>query len=156
LSQIIQQAQEQIAINANGILGRLSNGLWQVDLRNGRENELHIEARDLMTGQTRPFKCLSGGEKFRVAVSLAVAIGQYVLGGRSVDTLIIDEGFGALDETNRDLLVKELSNLSEEVLSGGRVIVVSHQEDVCDRFGSRYRIEKEADGYIKVRSGRTE
>ncbi len=59
---------------------------------------------------------------------------------------MIDEGFGALDEVNRALLVSELRRLSEDVLQGGRVVVVSHQEDVCEEFGSRYRISKDASG----------
>ncbi len=98
----------------------------------------------------RPFEYLSGGEKFRVAISLAIAVGQAIAGGRTVDTLIIDEGFGALDEINRGLLVGELHRLSEEVLQGGRVIVVSHQEDICEEFGSRYRISKQEDGMVSI------
>jgi DNA repair protein SbcC/Rad50 len=39
--------------------------------------------------------------------------------------MIIDEGFRALDEVNRGLLISELSRLREEVIQGGRVIVVS-------------------------------
>lgn len=93
----------------------------------------------------RPFEYISGGERFRVAISLAVAIGQSISGGRTVDTLVIDEGFGSLDEVNRDLLVDELQRLSRDVLQGGRVVVVSHQEDVCEKFGDRYHISK--DGY---------
>jgi hypothetical protein len=40
--------------------------------------------------------------------------------------------------------------LSEKVLSNGRVVVVSHQEDVCGEFGSRYRLSKDDDGYVRV------
>jgi DNA repair exonuclease SbcCD ATPase subunit len=149
---VIRAAQETISSHANTILSHLSNGEWQVELRDLSDDELEIQARNVAQpgAQPRPFEYLSGGEKFRVAVSLAVAIGQSVLGERVVDTLVIDEGFGSLDETNRDLMAKEMSRLSQEVLGGGRVVVVSHLDDVRDDFGSRYRISKDTAGYVQV------
>lgn len=73
-----------------------------------------------------------------------------MVGGRAADTLVIDEGFGTLDQNNRGLLVKELWRLSDDALSGGRVVVVSHQEDVCGDFGNRYRISKDANNYVQI------
>ncbi len=153
-ARIIQQAQDRIKTFANDTLSRLSNGAWQIELQEREQNtsELEILARDLRHpgAPLRSFEYLSGGEKFRVAISIAVAIGQAVSGGRTVETLIIDEGFGALDEVNRSLLVQELHRLSEQVLKGGRVIVVSHQDDVCDEFGSRIRLNREGSGGVSV------
>ncbi|KAF0247505.1 MAG: exonuclease SbcC, partial [bacterium] len=152
-AKIIQAAQEKIKQHANTTLRRLSNGVWQIDLQeNNQGTELEILVRDLSQPKSplRPFEYLSGGEKFRVAISLAIAIGQSISGGRTVDTLVIDEGFGALDEINRALLVNELRRLSEEVLHGGRVIIVSHQEDVCWEFANRYHISKGIDGLIEI------
>jgi DNA repair exonuclease SbcCD ATPase subunit len=152
---VIKSAQEAITRNANATLARLSSGTWKVVLEeNDQKTELEILAQDLSRPGVplRPFAYLSGGEKFRVAVSLAVAIGQSITGGRTVDTLIIDEGFGALDEVNRGLLITELSRLSEEVLRGGRVIVVSHQEDVCEEFASRYHVFEDSNGSVRVES----
>lgn len=150
---IVKRAQEAVTTNANATLSRLTNGTWQVELEeNAQKTELEILARDLSRPNTppRPFVFLSGGEKFRVAISLAVGIGQSVSGGRTVDTLIIDEGFGALDEVNRGLLIGELSRLSEEVLQGGRVIVVSHQNDVCEEFANRYHVFEDTDGTVQL------
>jgi exonuclease SbcC len=152
-ARVVQSAQTLIKAHANTILGRLSCGRWQIELQeNESKTELEILARD-MSGPGVPlrgFSYLSGGEKFCVAISLAVAISQSVTGGRNVDTLIIDEGFGSLDETHRGLFVNELRRLSEEVLRGGIVLVVSHQEDVRDEFGSRYRIYKDVGGSVQV------
>jgi exonuclease SbcC len=150
-AQIIQEAQKKIKDAANTTLRHLSNGIWQIELV-GDDQELEIFAQDVSQPgmPRRPFEYLSGGEKFRVAISLAVAIGQSISGGRTVDTLIIDEGFGSLDEVNRDNLVKELTRLSDEVLSGGRVIIVSHEEDICNEFAHRLRISKNADGLVSV------
>lgn len=152
-ARVVQSAQAAIKTHANKILSGLSHGRWQIELQeNEAKTELEILARD-MRGPGAPlrgFGYLSGGEKFCVAVSLAVAISQSVTGGRTVDTLIIDEGFGSLDDNHRGLFVNELRRLSEEVLRGGIVLVVSHQEDVRDEFGSRYHIYKDTSGFVQV------
>jgi len=150
-AQIVQEAQKKIKDAANTTLLHLSNGIWEIELV-GDDQELEIFAKDNSQPGTpkRLFEYLSGGEKFRVAISLAVAIGQSISGGRTVDSLIIDEGFGALDEVNRDNLVKELTRLSDEVLSGGRVIIVSHEEDICEEFAHRFRISKTPDGLVNI------
>ncbi len=154
-AKIVQDAQHSLTRLANGILGRLSNGEWQIDLRGETENELEIIARDEARGGVeRTFDCLSGGERFRVAISVAIAIGQMACGGAPMNTLVIDEGFGALDETNRALMVDNLRHLSEHELRGGRIIVVSHQDDVCDAFGHRLRLSRDAGGYARVETVR--
>ncbi len=155
-AKVVQTAQEVVKVHANTVLGRLSNGVLQIELEeNEQKTELRILVRDLSRPGVplREFDYLSGGEKFRVAISLAVAIGQSVYGGRTTDTLMIDEGFGALDELNRGLLVAELHRLSEEILGGGRVVVVSHQEDVQEEFSDRYHISKDPDGSTQVEYG---
>lgn len=152
-TQILRMAQEAVQANANTTLSHLTGGNLKVVLPYGDlESGMEIQIQDTsQSGEPRrAFEYLSGGEKFRVAISFAVAIGQSFSGGRAVDTLIIDEGFGALDEPNRGRLVEELRRLSEDLLRGGRVIVVSHQDDVADEFGSFYRITKTPHGRIQV------
>jgi exonuclease SbcC len=151
-AKIVSEAQGTIKALANRTLDKLSRGNWQIDLSENKSGtELEIIARDLgRGGKERPFECLSGGERFRVAISLAIAIGQSACGGQALNTLVIDEGFGALDGTNRGLLVDELHRLSEEVLQGGRIIIVSHQDDVCGEFDFRYELSRDKDGYARV------
>ena len=152
-ARIIKQAQENLCDAANGILGRLSRGQWQIDLRaqGEDESELEIIARDEgRGGHERAFDALSGGERFRVAISLAIAIGQMASGGAPMNTLVIDEGFGALDEENRGLMVDNLRHLSEHELKNGRIIVVSHQDDVRDAFGHRYQLSRDEQGYARI------
>ncbi len=151
---IVRKAQEEIRQRANETLTKLSSGCLEIDLVDKTDSEeLQIQARDLRTGSLRLFEYLSGGEKFRVAISLAVAIGQTISGGRAAETLIIDEGFGALDEVNRGLLVQELSRVSNVILRGGRIVIVSHQDDVCEDFTHRYRITKDGRGYVSIECG---
>ena len=51
---------------------------------------------------------ISGSQKFRVAVALAAGLGQYLGGGTSIRSLIIDEEFGSLDADGRQRMIHEL------------------------------------------------
>lgn len=51
------------------------------------------------TGGAIPVSLLSGSQKFRVAASFALGIGQYAgQEGPRIQSVIIDEGFGSLDQ----------------------------------------------------------
>ena len=47
-------------------------------------------------------------------------------------------------------MVDNLRHLSEHELKGGRIIVVSHQDDVRDAFGHRYELGRDKMGYARV------
>ncbi len=150
-AQILQVAQEKVKIHANDTLEKLSNGLFEIELEDIAETEeLKIYVRDWRTESLRLFELFSGGESLLLAVSLAVAIGQATHGRNIANTLIIDEGFAALDENNRSLMTKELTRLSD-ILEGVRVIVVSHQNDVINKFPNRYEIGKDKEGFTEIR-----
>jgi DNA repair exonuclease SbcCD ATPase subunit len=72
-----------------------------------------------------------------------------VLSERAVDTLVIDDGFGALDKNNRSLMIQERHRLNTEALQEGRIIIGLHQEDVCESFPNRHRLESNLEGYVK-------
>src|SRR5207248_3776877 len=82
---------------------------------------------------------LSGSQKFRVAVSLALGIGQYASRQhRPIESVIIDEGFGCLDKEGRQVMVQELQNLRGHLQC---ILLVSHQEEFADAFPDGYRFE---------------
>jgi len=153
-ARIVQAAQETVKNNANKILGALCDS-FQIKLEesvNGEELEIYVHDSNTQNADEkgRHFEYFSGGESLLIAISLAVAIGQAVTGKNAANTLIVDEGFGALDDTRREFLVEELKRLSDEVLKGGRVIVVSHQDNVKEKFSHRYHLEKDEKGFVKV------
>lgn len=147
---IQEKAQQKLKAEADKTLLKLSGGEWSISLQETSEDRLEIWATDHRSGHDKKFEYLSGGEKFRIAVALAVAIGQSATGSAPLGTLIIDEGFGALDAANRKRMVSELQRLSADVFGGGRVIVVSHQEDVCDDFPQRYAIARDENGIVSA------
>ena len=81
----------------------------------------------------------SGSQRFRIAVSLALAIGEYVGNNvRNIELVIIDEGFGSLDKNGRDDMIEELNQLKQRLK---RIILVSHQEEFFNEFTNGYKIE---------------
>jgi exonuclease SbcC len=81
---------------------------------------------------------LSGSQRFRVAVSLALGIGAYGShGARGIETVIIDEGFGSLDQQGMRDMIGELRNL-KSILT--RIVLVSHQEEFSSAFSCGYRV----------------
>ena len=103
-------AERRIIVRANEILVRLSSG----ELRFEPPDPESTRAFDLSVrrmGCPEPIAVgnLSGGQRFRVAVSLALAVCQGAGDAtRCLESIIIDEGFGSLDEEGRAAMVTEL------------------------------------------------
>lgn len=139
---LVREAQQTIMQYAVGILDRLSAGQLGPQLKQDDDNSraLQLEAFNRQTGEA-PINVafLSGSQKFRVAVSLALAIGQYASRQhRPIESVIIDEGFGCLDREGRQVMIQEIQNLRGQLQ---RVILVSHQEELADALLDAYRFE---------------
>lgn len=140
---LMRQAEQAIVAYARDILDRLSDGQLSLRLRHQEEGDkaLVLEAFNRTAAEQSPHRVemLSGSERFRVAVSLALAIGQYASRQhRPIQSVIIDEGFGCLDPTNRQLMIQELHNLQGQLQ---RILLVSHQDEFADAFTNGYRFE---------------
>jgi exonuclease SbcC len=168
---LLRRAEESIVEGANRILDAMSGGTLQLELRADEEaattrngavksaasgpKALELMATNSSTNsRPMPVWLLSGSQRFRVAVALALGIGQFAggggeesNGGRRIESVIIDEGFGSLDQDGRENIIEELRAL-KGVLQ--RVIIVSHQEELARAFPSRYEISLE-DGTSKAR-----
>jgi exonuclease SbcC len=108
---------------------------------------VHVVDRD-MADELRAARSLSGGERFLVSLSLALALAG--LEGRSsfVDTLFIDEGFGSLDQETLDIALSALESLHSR---GRKVAVVTHVTTMIDRIAVQVRVEKLGGGNSVVR-----
>jgi DNA repair exonuclease SbcCD ATPase subunit len=144
---LLRNAEYGIVTYANAILDRLSAGQIYVRLRGEEDGEagagkaLVLEAFDRAAAGEAPIdvRFLSGSQRFRVAVSLALGIGQYAgQQHRSIESVIIDEGFGCLDRQGRQVMIQELQNLRSHLR---RILLVSHQEEFADAFADGYRFE---------------
>ena len=142
---LVRGAEHRIIARANETLMRLSGGGLRFeppDPESPRSFELSV--RRLGCPEPIAVGNLSGGERFRVAVSLALAVCHGLEDPvRRLESVIIDEGFGSLDREGRAALVAELRD--GPTLSGmfRRIIVVSHQDDFASAFPVGYRLRSE-------------
>ena len=143
---LLNRAEHAIVEFANQTLNGLSHGRMRLEWRPESDaqvqtdNALDVLVRDREIGNcTVPIGSVSGSQKFRIAISLAMAIGRYMSrDGRHPESVIIDEGFGGLDKAGRDDMIQELRTLGEHV---ARIILVSHQEEFAYAFPNRYRFQ---------------
>ena len=105
--------------------------------KGGAQQGLDLEVYDYYTGQPRHVKVISGGESFKASLALALGLSDVVqssAGGISIDTMFIDEGFGALDSES---LEKSIQCLLELQQSGKLVGVISHVQELKERIRAR-------------------
>ncbi|MEZ0343482.1 MAG: SMC family ATPase [Caldimicrobium sp.] len=94
-----------------------------------------LEIFDNYTGTKREVKTLSGGESFLASLSFALSSADilFALSKRGAfETLLIDEGFGSLDENSLERVIQGLLQLSQR--TGKIVGIISHLRDLKERF----------------------
>lgn len=141
----------QVVAAANERLDRMSDRRYALE-HTGRRGAgetrggLSLAVRDDWSGEARDPATLSGGETFVVSLALALGLADVVTqeaGGADLDTLFVDEGFGALDADTLDDVMDTLDSLRD----GGRVVgVVSHVAEMRDRIPTQLLVTKSRAG----------
>ncbi len=88
-------------------------------------------------GEVRSTKNLSGGESFVVSLALALGLSEMVGGNVRVDSLFLDEGFGALDEEALETALETLAGLRRE---GKLIGVISHVGALKERIACQLEV----------------
>ena len=117
--------------------------------RAGEIGSLGLQIIDHALGdERRSTRSLSGGERFLASLALALALAG--LEGRDsfVDTLFIDEGFGALDSATLDVAIDALENLQGQ---GRKVGVISHVDALHARVATKICVERRGGGVSVLR-----
>lgn len=108
---------------------------------------VHVIDND-MGGQVRGLHNLSGGERFLVSLALALGLAEMSTArGVKIESLFIDEGFGALDPAS---LGQALALLEHLHASGRRVGVISHVEELKERVPVKIEITPTGRGTSRV------
>lgn len=98
--------------------------------------------------ERRSARTLSGGETFLASLALALALSEQV-GVLSVtersrlDSLFLDEGFGALDPESLEVVVEAIEQLGGD---GRMVGVITHVQELAARLPARIEVEKSPRG----------
>lgn len=95
----------------------------------------------------RSTKNLSGGESFIVSLSLAFGLSSMASKNVRVDSLFLDEGFGALDEEALETALETLANLRQD---GKLIGVISHVPALKERISTQIQVTPQAGGKSQV------
>lgn len=147
---LIEEAVPEIEQEANYLLAKLTNNQAHIfieslrDLKSGGSKEtLDINISD--AAGIRPYEMFSGGEAFRIDFALRIAISKLLArrAGTSLQTLMIDEGFGSQDEEGLSFIMDAIYKIQDDF---EKVIVVSHLPSMRDQFPVHFMVEKGPSG----------
>lgn len=141
-----------VTAEANRLLATVYGGryrLYRTDEASGRtlKKGLELEVLDVPQNQRRSVHTLSGGEKFLVALSLAVGLSSVIRasgGGVRMEAMFVDEGFGSLDDKAVDDAVEILQGVRRQ--AGAVVGVISHVSRLAETIPTVLEVQKTDNG----------
>lgn len=154
----VDNAIPRIEHAANDVLSRLSDRGMSVRLetqREKRDGKGVIETLDLIVGDRigeRPYRLLSGSEKFKVSVALRVGLMRVlqVHGNYPITFFVLDEGqLGSVTEEWREAVADVIAELQQDY----QVILVTHFADVAAVLPQQVIIHFTDDGSYAEVSG---
>lgn len=137
---ITQKLMQSISREASRILEDLG---WHIEI--GYEEQDGFSITDQALSAVRRFVEFSGGERFAIAVAVALAIGRVTHGAGNIRCLFIDEGFGALDQGHRKQIISDAIGKLIEIGSRDQVVVITHLKDMQAHFPHRVELKREGD-----------
>jgi len=153
---IIETAIPEIEEEANKLLDKLSDGRMQVRFETQRETKTKVaggekgvvETLDLIISDEmgeRPYEAYSGGEQFRVNLSVRLALSKLLThrAGSKLQFLVIDEGFGTQDAQGKTRIVEALNAIKDDF---EKILVITHLEELKEEFPTRIEVQKGSSG----------
>jgi exonuclease SbcC len=149
---IQEEALRHLAGEGSRHLLKLSQERYELRLGSGEEAAARVEQEFFVVdrwndGEGRSVKTLSGGETFLASLALALALAEGLAqlsaeGQASValESLFLDEGFGALDREALDVVVSAL----DELHGGQRLVgIVTHVRELAERLPARLEVSRQ-------------
>jgi exonuclease SbcC len=130
-----------LVVGANDLLSQLSDGGYSLHSEEGTFTVVDHRNAD----EKRSVSTLSGGETFLVSLALALSLAETLAGsgGTRLDAIILDEGFGTLDDESLDTVASVLEGLAGKGLMVG---VITHVKELAARASVRYEVTRGARG----------
>ncbi len=146
-AEIVKAAIPEIEDEANRLLSLMTDGRMQLALvtqQEARTTGNVSETLDIVISDEmgiRPYEMYSGGESFRINFALRLALSRLVANraGAPMSMLLIDEGFGSQDANGVEKVVSAIQSIKDEFKL---VLVITHLEELKERFGQEIRVTK--------------
>lgn len=147
-SLLIENAVPQLEEQANSILGKLTQHQMAFEIRTQKlrinknvTETLEIAISDSQ-GEVRDYESFSGGEKFRIDLSLRIALSKLLSmqTGHGIKLLVIDEGFGTQDEDGLDAIIDSIHRITEEF---EKIVLITHLEKLKDAFEVKIAVSRQ-------------
>ena len=109
---------------------------------------LELNVYLLATGKERDVKTLSGGESFLASLALALGLSDVVqsqAGAIRLESMFVDEGFGALDDATREQAIRVLSDLAGDDRLVG---IISHVDALKDSIERKLTVTRSEEGSL--------
>lgn len=125
-------------------------------IKGSKPEEQKVDVTIISGGYARRYETYSGGESTLIGFAIRLAIGKALAelysGTKKLDFLIIDEGFGPLDERKRVEVAEALSELYETG-EYKQIIIISHQTELKTHPALRTVLEvyRDNNGYSNIR-----
>lgn len=149
---IIDAVLPELEREANRLLSGMTNGRMTVALETQRATRSGDAAETLLVRisdewGTRDYEFYSGGEAFRINLSLRIALSKLLArrSGAPLPTLVIDEGFGSQDAAGRERLIEAITAIQQDFQC---LLVVTHIDELKSAFDTRIEVTKERDGSV--------
>ncbi|HET9518763.1 MAG TPA: SMC family ATPase, partial [Actinoplanes sp.] len=139
---LLEEALDLLVDGASRILRELTGG--QYDLIHDKGEFSVVDHHD--AGLRRGVRTLSGGETFQASLALALALSEQLAGmsttAASLESIVLDEGFGTLDAATLEVVATTLESLAAR---GDRMVgVVTHVNALAERVPVRFEVRKDA------------
>ncbi|HHW70977.1 MAG TPA: SMC family ATPase [Clostridiales bacterium] len=141
---IIENAIPELQDETNRILAKITDGRLTVEFLTQRDTKSGstVETLDIKISDgldTRKYETYSGGEEFRINFAIRIALSKTLArrAGATVRMLVLDEGFGTLDEKGRERLAQVINAISDEF---EKIIVITHIQDLKDYFSNQIEV----------------
>jgi DNA repair protein SbcC/Rad50 len=144
---MIETVLPQIEAEANQILGQLTNYEFHVRFitqKAGKKADKVIDTLEIEIADrqgTRPYETYSGGEAFRINFAIRLALSRILAQrkGGTLQTLIIDEGFGSQDPEGCDRLVAAINAIAPNFEC---ILAITHMPPLKEAFSAQIEVTK--------------
>lgn len=131
---ILAAANKRFLVFTNGKMKLKSRPLEETGLMGSAGLEINVYV--MATGKERDVKTLSGGESFLASLALALGLSDVVqsqAGSIRLESMFVDEGFGALDDGTREQAMRVLNELAGDDRLVGIISHVNTLKDSIER-----------------------